>query len=233
MTSAPSPRPRPERPADRRQATPLDGYAHPGGLEGFGVRLEPLATEHEAGIAEALADGELWTHWYTRIPSIDALPGEIARRLAEQQAGRMLPFTIREASPRPGSRAESTPGRILGQTTYFALRPEARRLEIGYTWMRESAQGTSVNPAIKYLMLRHAFEVYGCLAVELRTSGDNRHSQAAIAKLGAHRDGVLRQHDIMPDGYLRDVVVFSILDTEWPRVRAGLEERLAAAGLEA
>lgn len=112
-------------------------------------------------------------------------------------------------------------------TAFCHLEPEHRRLEIGYTWLGRRAQGTGINPAMKLLLLSRAFEELGCLAVEFRTHWHNRQSRAAIEKLGAKQDGVLRNHQVMPDGTLRDTVVFSILDSEWPAVKAGLEHRLS------
>jgi len=119
-------------------------------------------------------------------------------------------------------------GAVCGLTTYCNIDQPNRRVEIGYTWLAASAHGTAINPEMKLLMLSRAFETLGCLAVEFRTHFHNRQSRAAIEKLGAKQDGVLRSHRIMPDGSLRDTVVYSVLDIEWPSVRNGLESRLLA-----
>jgi N-acetyltransferase len=186
-------------------------------LAGSLVTLEPLGREHADDLAEAVRDGRLWELWYTSIPTPDAMAAEIDARLARQAAGTMLPFTVRR----------NDTGRAVGMTTYLNLELEVPRVEIGATWTARSAQGTGVNAESKLLLLTHAFEVLGCLAVEFRTHWHNRQSREAILRLGAKQDGVLRNHRRMPDGSLRDTVVFSILDTEWPAVRSGLRSRLA------
>ena len=135
----------------------------------------------------------------------------------------MLPFTTRLIDPATGG-----PGRIIGMTTYMNIETDVPRLEIGSTWTAASAQRTAVNPESKLLLLGHAFETLGCLAVEFRTHWHNRQSRAAIERLGAKLDGVLRNHRRMLDGSLRDTVVYSITDREWPAVRTGLRARLAA-----
>ena len=185
-------------------------------LENAFVRLEPLAREHATDLADAV--GELWRTWYTRIPAPERMAAEIERRLAEQQAGRLAPWAI----------VDRARGRAVGMTTYLQLDPTNRRLEIGSTWLGRVAQGTGVNPAAKLLLLARAFDDLGCVAVELRTHWHNHQSRAAIARLGAKQDGVLRNHTLWEDGTLRDTVVFSIIDGEWPTVRAALQHRLAA-----
>jgi RimJ/RimL family protein N-acetyltransferase len=120
-------------------------------------------------------------------------------------------------------------GQSVGVTCYMDIRPAHRGLEIGSTWIARPYQGTRVNPESKYLLLRHAFENLGAVRVQLKTDGRNRQSQAAIAKLGAQREGVLRKHLILQDGYIRDTVMFSIIAEEWPAVKAGLETRLGYA----
>lgn len=182
------------------------------------VRLEPLSPDHRDDLADAV--GDLWRTWYTRIPSPDAMAAEIDKRLALHAEGRMAPWAV----------VDPACGRAVGMTTFANLDPQNRRLEIGYTWIARAAQGTGINPAAKRLLLERAFDELGCLAVELRTHWHNHQSRAAIARLGAKQDGVLRSHTIMPDGHVRDTVVFSILDTEWPAVRAGLDHRIAARG---
>ncbi len=186
-------------------------------LRGDSVLLEPLRPDHSAELIAAASDGRLWELWYTSVPSPEGMREEIDRRLAEQSAGRMLPFTVR----RPG-------GAAVGMTTYMNIEAEVPRLEIGSTWTAASAQRSAVNTESKLLLLTHAFETLGCLAVEFRTHWHNRQSRAAIERLGARLDGVLRNHRRLPDGSLRDTVVYSITDREWPAVRSGLRARLTA-----
>lgn len=197
-------------------------FLEPLTLTGRYVILEPLAEEHHDGLVDAASDGELWKLWYTSVPAPDAMAAEIRRRLSLQEQGSMLPFTTRVTDAASGG-----PGRIIGMTTYMNIDPATPRVEIGSTWNAASAQGTGTNPDSKLLLLRHAFEVVGCPAVEFRTHWLNHQSREAIARLGAKQDGVLRSHSRTSDGNLRDTVVFSILDHEWPAVRAGLEYRLA------
>jgi N-acetyltransferase len=185
-------------------------------LQGDHVVLEPLAHEHHDGLVDAVRDGELWKLWYTRIPAPEGMRTEIERRLQQQRAGTMLPFVTRRAAT----------GEVLGMTTFCDADAASRRVEIGATWLARSAQGTRVNTEAKLLMLTHAFEVWDCIAVQLTTHWMNQQSRAAIARLGAKQDGVLRSHRIMPDGTLRDTVVFSIIAAEWPTVRAHLQHRL-------
>ncbi len=185
-------------------------------LTGGLVVLQPLHPDHHDELVAAASDGRLWELWYTSVPSPEGMRAEIDRRLAEQSAGRMLPFTVRRAG-----------GPAVGMTTYMNIEADVPRLEIGSTWTAASAQGSGVNPESKLLLLAHAFEELGCLAVEFRTHWHNRQSRAAIERLGAKQDGVLRNHRRMPDGSLRDTVVYSITDSEWPAVRAGLRARLS------
>ncbi|MEO8223090.1 MAG: GNAT family protein [Specibacter sp.] len=191
-------------------------------LRGKYVTLEPLAREHHDGLVAAASDGELWNLWYTSVPRPEGMRVEIEQRLAAQEAGSMLPFTTRLNDPETGE-----PGRIIGMTTYCNMVPELPRLEIGYTWNAASVQGTGTNPDSKRLLLAHAFEALGCVAVEFCTHWMNMQSREAIARLGAKQDGILRAHRRMPDGSLRDTVVFSILAAEWPQVRNGLDYRLS------
>lgn len=183
--------------------------------------LEPLAPEHHDGLVAAAADGELWKLWYTSVPTPAGMAAEIQRRLDLQANGSMLPFTTKRVDPATGG-----PGDIIGMTTYMNIDAATPRLEIGSTWNAASAQRTGTNTESKLLLLQHAFEVLGCPAVEFRTHWLNHQSREAIARLGAKQDGVLRNHSRTLDGLLRDTVVFSILEHEWPMVRAGLEYRL-------
>lgn len=185
-------------------------------LEGSTVRLEPLSPEHVPELTDAVRDGELWNLWYTRIPAPDAMAAEVESRLQQQAAGSMAPWAIRRLDT----------GALCGMTTYMNIKAEHRRVEIGSTWLAASAQRTSINAEAKYLLLSRAFEDLDCIAVEFRTHWHNHASRAAIARLGAKQDGVLRSNELWLDGSRRDVVVFSILEGEWSSVRLGLRHRL-------
>ena len=200
-------------------------FLEPLTLTGRHVILEPLAPEHHDGLVDAARDGELWKLWYTSVPAPEGMANEIRRRLDLQEQGSMLPFTTRLIDPETGG-----PGRIIGMTTYMNIDAGTPRVEIGSTWNAASVQGTGTNPDSKLLLLRHAFETIGCPAVEFRTHWLNHQSREAITRLGAKQDGVLRSHSKTRDGVLRDTVVYSILEHEWPMVRAGLEFRLAKHG---
>jgi RimJ/RimL family protein N-acetyltransferase len=193
------------------------GWAEPVTLTGDLVRLEPLAAADTDELVAAASDGRLWELWYTSVPGPGAMADDVARRLAEAEAGTLVPFTVRRADT----------GAVIGSTNYMNIEPEAPRLEIGGTWNARSVQRSGTNSESKLLLLGHAFEVLGAIAVEFRTHWHNRQSRTAIAALGAKQDGVLRNHRRLPDGSLRDTVVFSILESEWPAVRAGLVSRLA------
>ena len=180
-------------------------------LTGTHVIVTPLGNEHNADLAEAATDGELHKLWYTMIPTAENVPAETARRLALQDSGSMLPFAI------------LTPdGKAVGMTTYMNIDAANRRLEIGSTWYRKSVQRGPMNTECKLLLLQHAFETLGCIAVEFRTHFVNTQSRRAIERLGAKLDGVLRSHMIMANGNLRDTAVYSILAHEWPTVKANL-----------
>ena len=185
-------------------------------LTGQHATLEPLASEHHDALVDAARDGELWKLWYTAIPSPEAMHGEIARRLDLQARGSMLPFTARDAS-----------GRIVGMTTYMNVDAVHRRVEIGSTWTTQGAQRGPFNTECKLLLLGHAFEPLGCIAVEFRTHFFNQQSRRAIERLGARLDGVLRNHQRASNGTLRDTCVYSITESEWPTVKAHLQWQLA------
>lgn len=187
-------------------------------LEGEQVLLQPLTLEHAEELTAAAGDGRLWELPWAHVPSPQGMREWLDTALAQQAAGLAVPFVVRTRHD----------GRIVGSTRYCNIDAGNRRLEIGYTWYAESVQRTAVNSECKLLLLTRAFEQLQCIAVELRTHWLNHRSRSAIARLGAKQDGVLRQHRIMPDGSLRDTVVFSILDTEWPASRALLRQRLAA-----
>ena len=192
------------------------GWPAPVELRGSHAVLRPLAIEHETGLCEAARDGELWRLWYTSVPSPEGMAAEIRRRLALQAVGSMLPFTVFDAT-----------GRIAGMTTYMHIDAANRRLEIGSTWTRASAQRTPRNTQCKRLLLGHAFEALDCIAVEFRTHRLNTQSRRAIERLGAQLDGVLRAHLRTADGSLRDTAVYSITAAEWPAVRSHLDWQLA------
>ena len=185
-------------------------------LQGRHVALEPLAPAHAGALREAAADGELWSLWYTNVPRPEAVGDYLAAALAGRDAGTMQPFLVRDAD-----------GAIVGTTRYYDLDPAVPRLSIGYTWYARRVQRTGLNTEAKLLLLAHAFDALGCAAVALETSWFNLASRAAIARLGARQDGVLRNHRRHADGTLRDTVVFSITDAEWPAVRNNLQARLA------
>jgi len=191
-------------------------------LRGKYVTLEPLSMDHHDGLAAAASDGELWNLWYTSVPRPEGMRAEIQRRLAAQDAGTELTFTTRKNDPVTGE-----PGQIIGLTSYYAIDLSVPRLAIGATWNAASSQGSGTNPDSKRLLLSHAFDALGCEAVEFHTHWMNSQSREAIARLGAKQDGVLRAHRRLPDGSLRDTVVFSIIASEWPQVRSGLDFRLA------
>ena len=190
-------------------------------LEGQHVTLVPLSMLHQHQLAEAVKDGELWRHWYTLIPSPEKMGEEISRRLKLHEQGSMLPFTV------------MSHGQAVGMTTYMNIDAPNKRLEIGSTWYRANMQRTPLNTECKRLLLAHAFEQLKCIAVEFRTHFFNQQSRNAIERLGAKLDGILRNHAINthPDavGALRDTCVYSILNTEWPSVKAHLDYQLRRA----
>ncbi|WP_322892904.1 MULTISPECIES: GNAT family protein [unclassified Yoonia] len=185
-------------------------------LSGRYVTLAPLMRDHHDGLVAAVQDGALWQLWYTTIPTPDAMEAEIDRRLTLQAAGTMLPFTVLEAAT----------GKVVGMTTYMNIDADSPRVEIGSTFYASSVQRTSLNTEAKLLLLSHAFEDLGCLAVEFRTHVMNQQSRRAIERLGAKLDGILRQHMRMPDGSLRDTCVYSIIASEWPMIRRALTYKL-------
>lgn len=186
-------------------------------LEGHGVRLEPLLREHHDGLLAAAGDGELWRLWFTSVPLPEETHAYISAAHAGQDAGHMLPWTVRDLAT----------GTIVGSTRYHDIVPAIDRVEIGYTWYARRCQKTHVNTACKWLLLGHAFEALACRVVGFRTDNFNFASQAAIAALGAKKDGVIRHHAARRDGTVRDTVMYSILAAEWPDVKRHLELRLA------
>ncbi|CRL15209.1 GNAT family N-acetyltransferase [Phaeobacter italicus] len=186
-------------------------WASPLSLTGKTVSLVPLSQDHASDLAEAAADGDLHQLWYTTVPAPQDVSAEITRRLTLQDSGSMVPFAILDRS-----------GRAVGMTTYMNIDAPNRRLEIGSTWYRRSVQRSGINTECKRLMLTHAFETLDAIAVEFRTHRLNRQSRAAIERLGAQLDGILRAHMILANGTLRDTAVYSITAAEWPTIRAHL-----------
>jgi RimJ/RimL family protein N-acetyltransferase len=184
-------------------------------LNGPHARLEPLSRDHHDGLVAAVKDGELWALWYTFIPRPEDMGREIDRRLGLQAGGSMLPFTVKDAG-----------GRIAGMTTYMNVDAANRRVEIGSTWYARRVQRTPLNTQCKLMLLSHAFETLDCIAVEFRTHFFNHQSRRGIERLGAKQDGILRSHQIAPNGTLRDTVVYSIIASEWPTVKAHLAYQL-------
>ena len=190
-------------------------WLEPVTLRGTHARLEPLSHDHAAGLTEAVKDGELWKLWYTAIPKPENMTKEIDRRLGLQAAGSMLPFTVFDVDDA-----------ICGMSTYMNVDTPNRRVEIGSTWYARRVQRSAVNTQCKLLLLQHAFEKLDCIAVEFRTHFFNHQSRRGIERLGAKQDGILRSHQISPNGSLRDTVVYSIIASEWPTAKAHLTYQL-------
>jgi RimJ/RimL family protein N-acetyltransferase len=190
-------------------------WPEPVSLIGSYASLQPLSHDHLAGLTEAVKDGELWKLWYTFIPKPEDMAREIDRRLGLQAAGAMLPFTVFDAT-----------GQIAGMTTYMNVDAANRRVEIGSTWYAARVQRSALNTQCKLLLLTQAFEKLDCIAVEFRTHFFNHASRRGIERLGAKQDGILRSHQVAPNGTLRDTVVYSIIAAEWPTVKAHLTYQL-------
>lgn len=186
-------------------------------LDGTHARLEPLQMGHIDGLRGALGDGTLSNLWYTQVPSAKTTTQYVQAALQAQAEGKVLPFAVLDAD-----------GQVVGTTRYYDLEPGVPRLSIGYTWYAQTAQRTGINTETKLMLLTHAFERLECLSVVLETSSFNTASRAAIARLGAKQDGILRNHKRHPDGSPRDTVIFSIIDTEWQDVKRHLQDRLDA-----
>jgi RimJ/RimL family protein N-acetyltransferase len=185
-------------------------------LEGKRVRLAPMSFEHEEEMIRAASDGELWTLPYTIVPSPATMPAYIEKALNSQSVGLEHPFVIIDRSS----------DKLVGSTRFASIDLHYRKREIGYTWLARSAQRTPINTEAKYLLLRHAFEELKCVRVEFVTDVLNERSRGALARIGAKEEGILRNHMIMPDGRYRDSVSFSIIESEWPEVKANLEQKL-------
>lgn len=185
-------------------------------LEGKLVRLEPLQHSHAADLY-AVRDSIIWRYMpYNPGASPEAMESWIATALKARETGAEFPFAI----------VSQESGKAIGSTRYLDISPENRGLEIGWTWLTPAVQRTGVNTECKYLLLCHAFEDQGAIRVYFKTDSRNERSQRAIARIGATREGVLRNHRIMPDGYIRDSVYFSIIDSEWPQVKTRLEDMM-------
>ena len=189
-------------------------------LTGYGVRLEPLELRHEHGLVAAAADGALWDLWFTAVPAPTETKTYIELALTRQREGRMLPWAVRNLAS----------GSIVGSTRFHDIVPDIDRVEIGYTWYAKSWQRSHVNTSCKLLLLTHAFEQLGCKVVGLRTDKFNFESQRAIEALGAKRDGLIRHFSTRRDGSARDVVIYSIVASEWPEIKMHLQRRLARHG---
>jgi len=195
---------------------PIDWQQMPA-LCGEHAVLEQLQRSHADGLRAALGDGDLSNCWYTNVPTTDGVERYIQAALDGQAQGRMLPFAVRAAN-----------GEVVGTTRFYELDPTVPKLNIGYTWYAKRVQRTGVNTETKLLLLTHAFETLGCMAVRFETSWFNHASRTAIARLGAKQDGVLRNDKRHSDGSPRDTVVFSIIDGEWPAVKRNLLHKLEA-----
>src|SRR3569623_3588496 len=190
-------------------------WLEPVTLSGRHAALRPLSHDHTDGLTAAVKDGELWKLWYTFVPRPEDMGKEIDRRLGLQAAGSMLPFTVFDAD-----------GKIAGMSTYMNVAAPNRRVEIGSTWYAKRVQRSALNTQCKLLLLQHAFETLNCIAVEFRTHFFNHQSRRAIERLGAKQDGILRSHQVAPNGALRDTVVYSIIAAEWLTVKTHLSFQL-------
>lgn len=187
-------------------------------LIGDKVQLIPLQLAHKSALLAAANDGKLWKLWYTSAPSETTIDAYLATAMQQAKDGQSIPFAV----------VDTASGQIIGTTRYCNIEAKHHRLEIGYTWYAKRSQRTGINTEAKYLLLKHAFEVLECLAVEFRTHWHNQASRRAITRLGAKQDGVLRNHRIDASGNLRDTVVFSIIASEWKTVKHSLEFKMQA-----
>jgi N-acetyltransferase len=191
-------------------------------LMGKLVRLEPLQLKHAVELYQSAQDPSIWTYMSIKpISSLADIEQFIATALQEQEMGISLPFATIDLAR----------NRVVGSTRYLDIKPVHRGLEIGWTWLSLSVQRTGINTECKYLLLRYAFETWGMIRVQLKTHHLNFKSQRAIERLGAVKEGTLRNHIIMPDGSYRHSVYYSIIESEWPLVKAGLEAKMRYGGL--
>ncbi|MCH9757064.1 MAG: GNAT family N-acetyltransferase [Gammaproteobacteria bacterium] len=182
-------------------------------LDGKSCALIPLDTTHLNDLISAASDDELWKIRYAQVPSPESMEAEINRRLALKTKGLMLPFTVIDART----------NKMVGMTCYTQVDEDNKRLGIGWTWYAKQAQRTAINTECKYLLLKHAFENLGCIAVEFKVDTFNIKSQNAVLRIGAKLDGTIRNHSKLNDGHVRDMHSYSILPNEWPNVKAHLE----------
>jgi RimJ/RimL family protein N-acetyltransferase len=191
-------------------------------LEGTTIRLRPLTVSDGPALVRAAADGELWNLPFTIVPTVGTVDSYILKALAGQSAGTVIPFATELVDNK----------QVIGTTRFWKIDRSNRKLEIGHTWIAESWQRTRVNTEAKLLMLQFAFEQLGCVRVQFTTDERNTRSRNAILRLGATQEGVVRNERIMPDGWKRNSVRFSIIDNEWPEVRRLLEDRLSESHIE-
>ena len=196
----------------------VDMVVSPVTLEGTHVRLEPLAKAHLEGLAEVGLDEELWRWIPTSVATREEMAAYIDTALSGQERGTSLPFAV----------TEKATGRAIGSTRYGNIDRAHHRVEIGWTWVAREWQRTAANTEAKYLLLKHAFETLGCMRVELKTDSLNERSRAAILRIGAREEGIFRNHIITASGRIRHTVYFSIIDSEWPAVKARLETKLTS-----
>jgi RimJ/RimL family protein N-acetyltransferase len=194
----------------------MDVQSRQPALVGEIVELRPLQPEHSQGLLSAAADGELWNLKATIVPGSATIDGYIASAIAGRQAGTVMPYAIVLRST----------GLICGSTRFWKIDRTNRKLEIGHTWLSSSVQRSGVNTEAKYLLLAHAFEVMACVRVQFTTDELNEASRAAILRIGAKQEGIVRNERIMPDGRKRNSVRFSIIDSEWPDVKAMLRQKM-------
>ena len=187
-------------------------FVEPITLAARGIALVPLSLAHESGLRAAAADGELWRLRITSVPEADQTRAYIETALSMREAGNRFAFAVTEADS----------AKVLGCTSFHDIVPTIKRLEIGWTWYAKHCQRTHINTTAKLLMMTHAFETLGCEVVGWRTDNFNFASQAAIERLGAKKDGVLRGHALRRDGTIRDTVMYSMRSGEWPEARAQL-----------
>ncbi|HET7663074.1 MAG TPA: GNAT family protein [Rhodanobacteraceae bacterium] len=194
----------------------MSDFLSPVTLEGRHATLEPLTREHVPALRLACADGDLWRLWYASVPTPDDMAAYVDKALAMQSAGTALPFAVRLTSS----------GNIVGCTRLYDVDAAHRQLTIGYTWYAASVQRSAVNTECKWLLLNHAFDTLKCIRVAWCTHWLNQRSRAAIERLGAKQEGVLRNHRILPDGSYRDTVMYSVIESEWPAVKRHLAFKL-------
>ena len=204
-------------PHDKHQSNHPNDWLAPPELQSSIVRLEPMQAEHREGLIESVNDGELWKLWFTSVPHPSDIDDFIDTALRERSLGESFAFAVRLAKT----------DQVIGSTRYMNIDTENRRAEIGYTWYAKSHQRTAVNTACKHLLLKHAFDDCDAIAMEFRTHRMNLRSRAAIERLGAQLDGILRSHQFSDDGLLRDTAVYSIIAAEWPTVEKNLAFRLS------